>query len=97
VHAQCTAAALGENGKIAAGLRGLDYAEGKFLAWHGQVVGVVAGDLQEDAAVRAAFVGLASGMKERGPKPRQVATFLESRTVWRSSCKVFSFAASIRT
>src|SRR5262249_5202760 len=68
VGPQSAAAALGEDVVIAACLRCLDDAKGVGLSWHGQVVGVVAGDLQKDAAVRPAFIGLPCRMLKAGPK-----------------------------
>src|SRR5215470_14483300 len=58
VHAQGAPAALRQHVEIAARLRLLDNAEGVGLAGDRQVLAVVAGDLQEDAAVRAALIGL---------------------------------------
>jgi len=51
VDAQSAAAALGENGEIAASLRCLDYTEGELLPWDGKILGVVASNLQENAAI----------------------------------------------
>src|SRR5262245_38295745 len=57
-------AALGEHGEVAARLGGLDDAEREVPAGNREVGCVVSGDLQEDAAVRAALVGLAGRVEE---------------------------------
>ena len=64
MDAQRAAAAFGENGEIAAGLRSFYDAERVFLVGHRQIDGVIARDLQKNAAVGAALVGLARGVKE---------------------------------
>src|SRR5215470_13113249 len=64
MHAQSTAATLGEHGKVSAGLRGLDHPEGIFLSGNLQVGSVIAGDLQEYAAVRTALIGLSRGVQK---------------------------------
>src|SRR6202035_3261693 len=56
VHAQRAATALGEYREIAASLGGLDYAEGVFLTGNRKIDGLVAGNLQKHARLRAAFV-----------------------------------------
>src|ERR1700737_2740707 len=63
-HTQATAAALGQHAEIAARLRGLDHTEGGLLTGHGEILGIVCGNLQEYAAVGAALVGLTGGMQE---------------------------------
>ena len=68
VRAQRAPAALGKDLEIAARLRRLDDAERVGLAGHRQVLGIVAGDLQEDAAVRPALVGLSRRMLEARPE-----------------------------
>src|SRR5260370_14706448 len=55
---QGAAPAIGEDLEISAGLCGLHYAEGGFLAGNRYVVGVVEGDLEEYTGVGSAFVGL---------------------------------------
>src|ERR1700676_4043681 len=64
MDAQHTPVAFGQDIEIAARLRGLDDAEGVFLARHLEIGGGVAGDLQEHAGIGAAFVGLSGRMKE---------------------------------
>src|SRR6266704_1311030 len=64
VDAQGAAAALRENGKIAPGLRRFDDAESVLLPRHRQILGVIASYLKENAAIRAALVGLPSGMEK---------------------------------
>ena len=68
MDAQRAPAALGQHLEVAARLGRLDDAEGVLLARHRQVVRVVAGDLQEDAAVRPALVGLAGRVQEARPE-----------------------------
>ena len=64
MHAQHAPIALGQHLEIAARLRRLDDTEGVFLVRHLEIGGVVAGDLQEHAGVRAALVGLPGRMQE---------------------------------
>src|SRR5437016_8180910 len=66
---QRATAAFCEDGKVAAGLGRLDHAKGVLLPGNRQVLGVVAGDLQEHAAIGSAFVGLSRRVK----KPRAKA------------------------
>src|SRR6516162_6772247 len=68
VRPQGTATAFGENVEIAARLRRLDDAKGIGLSGHRQVLGVVAGDLQKDTAVRSTLVGLSRRMLEARPE-----------------------------
>src|SRR5580765_2357439 len=49
-------------------LRRFDNPESIFLFGHSQVIRVIAGDLQKDTGVRAAFVGLPGGVQEAWPK-----------------------------
>src|SRR6185295_18703424 len=58
MHAQRATAPIEEHLEVAPGLRRLDDAKGVARARHGEVADIVAGDLQEDAAVGAALVGL---------------------------------------
>src|SRR5215472_315491 len=58
MYTQCATLTFGQNLKIATRLRCLDDAESVFLLRYGQIDGVIAGDLQEYAAVGAAFVRL---------------------------------------
>src|SRR5882724_5564817 len=76
VHAQSAAPAFGENVEIAAGLGRLDDAERIFLAGHGEIGSVIAGNLQKDTAVRAAFVGLSRGMQEARSEAEACRDFL---------------------
>src|SRR5260370_22186017 len=64
MDAQGATAALGENGKVAAGLRCFHHAKCVLLSRDRQILGIVAGDLQEDAAVGAAFIRLSGGVQE---------------------------------
>src|SRR5271169_5678190 len=68
VRPQSAPAALGKDPEIAARLRFLDDAKGIGLARDRQILGIVAGDLQEDAAVRSALVGLSRRMLEARPE-----------------------------
>src|SRR5260370_8669479 len=56
--------ALGEDIEIAARLRRLDGAESVFLAGHGKVLRIIAGDLQKDPGIGAALVSLSRRMQE---------------------------------
>src|SRR5215472_10802969 len=76
VHAQSAAAALREYLEISACLSGFDHTEGVFLPRDGEIQGVVTGDLQEDAAVGAAFVGLPGGMQETRAEAQTGGDFL---------------------
>ena len=64
VHAERAAAAVGKDLKIAACLRRFHHSERVFLAGNLEIVRVVARDLQEYAAVGAAFICLSSGMQK---------------------------------
>ncbi len=64
MHPQRAPAALGQHVEIATRLRRLDHAEAGFLAGHGQIPGLIGCDLQEDAAIGAALIGLSGGMQE---------------------------------
>src|SRR5260221_13242404 len=64
MNAQSPPPALGEDIEIAARLRRLDGAESVFLAGHGKVLRIVAGDLQEDPRIGPALVSLSRRMQE---------------------------------
>src|SRR5205807_9077667 len=64
MYAQGPALALCQYVKIASGLRGFYGAESVFLARHWEIGSVIAGDLQKDAGIRAAFICLAGGVQE---------------------------------
>src|SRR5260370_32330956 len=64
MESQSPAATLGKHREIAARLRGLDHAERVPLTGDRQIFGIIAGDLQKNAAVGTAFVGLSGGMQE---------------------------------
>ena len=68
MHAQHPPVALGQHLEIAARFRRLDDTESVFLVRHLEIGGVVAGDLQEHAGVRAALVGLPGRMQEARPE-----------------------------
>src|SRR5882672_11472964 len=72
---QGTAAAFGKNGKIAAGLPRLHDSKRVLLSRNRQVLGVVAGNLQENAAIRAAFIGLSRRMQEARAKAENCGHF----------------------
>ena len=61
-------AAFCEHLKVAARLRFLDNSEGIRVARHRQILGIVTGDLQKDAAVRSALIGLPRRVLEAWPK-----------------------------
>src|SRR5689334_22461627 len=64
VRAQRPPSPLGKNLQIAARLSGLDHTERIGMAGHRQVPGIVAGDLQENAAVGPALIGLSRRVLE---------------------------------
>src|SRR5664280_2778205 len=64
VNTQRAATALNQHLEVAAGLRGLHHAETVGMAGHVDVGWVIAGNLQEHAGIRAAFVGLPRRMLE---------------------------------
>src|SRR2546430_11700072 len=66
MDAQCAALALEQYGKIAPRLRRLYHPESELLPGYRQIDGVIARDLQKDAAVRTTFISLTGGMQ----KPR---------------------------
>ena len=68
MHAQHPPIAFGQHLEIATGFRRLDDTEGVFLVRHLEIGGIVAGDLQEHAGVRAALVGLPRRMQEPRPE-----------------------------
>src|SRR5580704_6158881 len=70
MDAQEAPVAFGQHFEVAARLRRLDDAKGVFLIRHLQIGGVIAGDLQEHAAIWAAFVGLPGRMQEPRPKAK---------------------------
>src|SRR5215470_19265306 len=70
MHAQGSAAALRKHGKITTRLRGLDDPESVLLPWDGEIGGVIAGNLEKDAGIGTALVGLAGGMKEPRAKAK---------------------------
>src|ERR1039458_5164957 len=76
MDAEGAAVALGQNREISAGLGCLHYAEGIFLLRYLQVRRVVAGDLQEDSTVGAAFVALPRGMQKARAKAEAGRSFL---------------------
>src|SRR5579859_3927260 len=64
MNAQRAPVALEQNVKVAAGLRVLHHAETGAMSGNGEVLAIIAGDLQKDAAIRAAFIGLAGRMQK---------------------------------
>src|ERR1700748_1090612 len=68
VYPQSASSPFGENVEVAARLRFLYDAERVGLSGHRQVLGIVAGDLQEDAAVRPALIGLPRRVLETRPE-----------------------------
>ena len=64
VNAQRAAVAVEQDLEIAAGLGGFDRAESVFLVGNRQVARVVRSDLQKDAVVCAAFVGLSGRVQK---------------------------------
>src|SRR5580704_17306237 len=70
MHAEGASPAFSEYCEIAAGLGSFDDAEGVPLIGNGKIDGVVAGDLQEDAGIGSAFVGLAGGVQKARTKSK---------------------------
>ena len=68
MYAQRAASALGQYCEISAGLRRFDDAKSIFLSGDGKIRCVVACNLQEHAAVWAAFIGLPRGMQKARAK-----------------------------
>src|SRR5258708_4228585 len=68
MYAQGAPLALCQDVKIATRLGCLHRSEGIFLSWYRQINGIIAGDLQKDAGVGAAFVGLSGGVQEARTK-----------------------------
>src|ERR1700688_4122076 len=64
MDAQEPSPALRQHLEVAARCRRLDDAESVFLPRDRQIVGLVAGDLQKNAGVRAALVGLSGRVQE---------------------------------
>src|SRR5580698_613803 len=64
VHAQCAALAFGKNLEISASLCRLDHAKGVFLSGDGQVLSVVASNLEKYSAVGSTFIRLSSRVQE---------------------------------
>src|SRR5262249_39476355 len=64
VDAEGAAIAFAKHLEVASRLRRLDRPEGVLLPWHLHVGRIIAGDLQEHAAVRPALVRLAGRMQE---------------------------------
>src|ERR1700723_2469317 len=76
MYAQGAAVAVSQNLEIATSLCGFHNAERVLLAGHGQVRGIVTGDLQKHAGVRPAFVSLTRGMQESWTKSETGRDFL---------------------
>src|SRR5579885_3422948 len=69
VHAQQAPPAFCQDPEITPRLRRFHDPERVTLSWDGEIGGIVAGDLQEDAAVRPTLIGLPGRMQ----KPRTEA------------------------
>src|SRR5216683_1191686 len=68
MDAQGAPTALGEDIEVAARLRRLDGAEAVSAAWDAKVAAIIVGDLQKNAGIRSAFVGLAGRVEKAWPK-----------------------------
>src|SRR5260221_12520673 len=68
MHAQRTAAALGQHVEIATGLRGLDHAESSLLTGYREILRGIGGDLQKYAVVWTALISLTGGMQKTWTK-----------------------------
>ena len=89
VDAQGPPLAFHQHLKISASLRRLHHSKREFLAGHRKVRRVVAGHLQEHAAVGAALIRLAGRMQEARPKSETGGHVLRvSRTFVRISCNI---------
>src|SRR5258708_21258864 len=75
MDAQGAAAAFGKNGEISTGLRSFHHTEGVFLSGDRQILGIIASDLQENAAIGTALVGLPGGMQEARAKAQNRGHF----------------------
>src|SRR5512143_462195 len=64
MHAQRAAISLRQDPEVAARLGGLHHAKAEAVAGDRQILSIIAGQLQEDAAIRSAFVGLSGRMEE---------------------------------
>src|SRR5579864_4894053 len=64
MNTQCTAIPVGQDLEIPSRLCGLHSTEGVLLPWHRQVFSVVTSNLEENARIWTALVGLSSGMQE---------------------------------
>src|SRR6266852_7712117 len=73
---QCAAAAFRKNREVAARLSRFHNAKSVLLSWNPQVLRVVTGDLQEDAAVGPAFVRLSGGVQEARTETKNRGHFL---------------------
>src|SRR5579864_9183755 len=68
MHTQRSPFAIGQHLKVSTGLRRLYGSECVLLPRNRQIDSIVAGNLQEHASVRAAFIGLSGGMQETRAK-----------------------------
>src|SRR5215470_1629923 len=73
---QCAAATFGEDAEVAASLRCLRDPECVFLPGNGEIGSIIAGNLQKDAAIRAALVGLSRGVQEAWAEAKAGGDFL---------------------
>ena len=75
MDAQSAAAAFREDRKIAAGLSRFYNTKRIFLSRNRQILCVVAGDLQKNAAVRPAFVGLPGRVQKARTETKDCGDF----------------------
>src|SRR5215467_13534847 len=68
MHAQRAPPTLRKHREVSARLRRLDDSKCVFLFRNWKIIGVVAGDLQEDTAVRPSLIGLARGVQKARAK-----------------------------
>ena len=90
VSTESATSTLLQYAQIAGSLGIDDYAKGIFLIRNGEVLRMVGRDLEKYAGVGTALVILASGVEKARTNPRQVATFLLLRILWRRRCSFFS-------
>src|SRR5712691_13492784 len=68
MYAQQSAAAFGQDVEIAARLRRLDHAKAVSLSRHGEILSILAGDLQDHPAIGAALIDLSSRVQKARPE-----------------------------
>src|SRR5207244_12612671 len=70
MHSERATVAFAKDREVATRFSGLDDAKRVFLTGHGNVRGVVARDLEEDAGIRSPLVGLPGRVQETRAEPQ---------------------------